>query len=80
LGRQRLALDLTLLPYHGQPYQDADELYRGQVKSGTTHFHAYATAYLIRRGQRVAVALSYVRQGEDLAAVLQRLLRHRNQV
>jgi putative transposase len=73
--RQRLALDLTLLPYHGQPYQDADELYRGQVKSGTTHFHAYATAYLIQRGQRVTVALSYVRQGEDLAEVLRRLLR-----
>ncbi len=73
--RQRLAIDLTLLPYHGQPCHDPDELYRGQVKSGTTHFHAYATAYLIRRGQRVTVALSYVRQGEDLADVLRRLLR-----
>jgi Transposase DDE domain len=73
--RQRLAIDLTLLPYHGQPYRDRDELYRGQVKSGTTHFHAYATAYLIQRGQRVTVALRYVRQGEDLAAVLRRLLR-----
>ena len=73
--RQRLAVDLTLLPYHGQPCHDPDELYRGQVKSGTTHFHAYATAYLIRRGQRVSVAMSYVRQGEDLADVLRRLLR-----
>ena len=72
--RQRLAIDLTLLPYHGQPCHDANELYRGQVKSGTTHFHAYATAYLIQRGQRVTVALSYVRQGEDLAGVLKRLL------
>ena len=77
--RQRLAIDLTLLPYHGQPYQDADELYRGQVKSGTTHFHAYATAYLIHRGQRATVALTYVRQGEDLAAVLRRLLRSARQ-
>jgi Transposase DDE domain len=73
--RQRLAIDLTLLPYHGQPSRDANELYRGQVKSGTTHFHAYATAYLIQRGQRATVALTYVRQGEDLAKVLQRLLR-----
>lgn len=73
--RQRLAVDLTLLPYHGRPYADANELYRGQVKSGTTHFHAYATAYLIQRGQRVTVAISFVRQGEDLAKVLQRLLR-----
>ena len=77
--RQRLAIDLTLLPYHGQPFQDDDERYRGQVKSGTTHFHAYATAYLIQRGQRVTVALSYVRQGEDLADVLQRLLRTASQ-
>jgi DDE family transposase len=73
--RQRLAIDLTLLPYHGQAYRDANELYRGQAKSGTTHFHAYATAYLLQRGQRVTVALSYVRQGEDLAEVVKRLLR-----
>lgn len=76
LGRpQRLALDLTLIPYHGTPHHDENELYRSQVKSGTTHFHAYATAYLIRHGQRVTVALSYVRQGEDLAAVVKRLVR-----
>lgn len=73
--RHRLALDLTLLPYHGQPFAEVNELYRGQAKSGTTHFHAYATAYLIQHGQRVTVALSYVRQGESLADVLQRLLR-----
>lgn len=73
--RHRLAIDLTLLPYHGQPWQQANELYRGQAKSGTTHFHAYATAYLIQRGQRVTVALSYVRHGESLADVVQRLLR-----
>jgi DDE family transposase len=72
--RHRVAIDLTLLPYHGRPFRDTDELYRGQVKSGTSHFHAYATAYLIQRGQRLTVALSYVRQGENLAAVLKRLL------
>jgi putative transposase len=76
LGRRpRLAIDLTLIPYHGRPHRDATELYRGQVKSGTSHFHAYATAYLIRKGQRLTVALSYVRQGADLADVLKRLLR-----
>jgi putative transposase len=72
--RQRLAIDLTLLPYHGRPYREVDELYRGQAKSGTTHFHAYATAYLIQRGQRLTVALHYVRRGEELSAVLRRLL------
>jgi hypothetical protein len=73
--RQHLAIDLTLLPYHGQPFHQANELYRGQAKSGTTHFHAYATAYRIQHGQRVTLALSYVHQGEPLTDVVQRLLR-----
>jgi len=72
---QRVAIDLNLQPYHGQPWRDANELYRGQVKSGTTHFHAYATAYLIQQGQRATLALTWVRQGESLVTVLQRLLR-----
>src|SRR4051794_34953487 len=25
---QRLAIDLTLIPYHGEPFRDADEVYR----------------------------------------------------
>ena len=62
--RQPLAIDLTLIPYHGEPLRDADEVYRGQAKSGTSHFHAYATAYVIRKGQRFTVALAYVRKGE----------------
>jgi hypothetical protein len=72
--RHRLAIVLILIPYHGQPESDAGELYRGQVKSGTTHFHAYATAYVIRAGQRFTLALTVVRQGEKLERVLQRLL------
>src|SRR5215216_1186206 len=37
---QRLALDLTLIPYHGQPFRDLQEVYRGLAKDGTSHFHA----------------------------------------
>ena len=73
--RQPVAIDLTLLPYHGAPHADANEVYRGQAKDGTSHFHAYATAYVIRKGQRFTVALAYVRKGDDLAAVIQGLLR-----
>jgi putative transposase len=69
-----VALDLTLIPYHGQHQTNENELYKAQAKSGTCHFHAYATAYLIRRGQRVTLALTYVRKGEDLADVVKRLL------
>ena len=72
---QPLAIDLTLIPYHGQHAHDPRELYRGQAKSGTTHFHAYATAYLLLSGQRFTVALTAVWQGEKLEEVLRRLLR-----
>jgi hypothetical protein len=78
--RQRLAIDLTLIPYHGRPARAADELYRSEAKGGTSHFHAYATAYLILRGQRFTLALSYVRQGERLQDVLRRLLRRCAQI
>ena len=73
--RQPLAVDLTLIPYHGKPQHDPSEIYRGQAKSGTTHFHAYATAYVIRKGQRFTVALTSVSRDEALPKVLQRLLR-----
>src|SRR3954463_3253729 len=72
---QLLAIDLTLVPYHGKPFRDLDEVYRGQAKDGTSHFHADATAYVIRKGQRYTVALTGVRKGEPLKDVVQRLLR-----
>jgi Transposase DDE domain len=72
--RQPLAIDLTLIPYHGQPLHEAKEIYRSQPKSGTTHFHAYATAYVIRHGLRFTVGLTAVYQREALAQVIRRLL------
>src|SRR4051812_1910570 len=30
---QRLAIDLTLIPYHGKPFRDLGEVYRSQAKS-----------------------------------------------
>jgi putative transposase len=72
--RQPLAVDLHLVPYHGQPLEDAAEVYRSQAKSGTCSFHAYATAYVIRRGLRFTVALTWVKRGEALQQVTRRLL------
>src|SRR5689334_5933403 len=54
---QRLAADLVLIPYHGEPRADPGEIYRSQAKSGTSHFHAYATLYVIHHGYRFTVAL-----------------------
>jgi putative transposase len=72
--RQPLAIDLHLVPYHGEPLRDVNEIYRSQAKSGTCSFHAYATAYVIRSGLRFTVALTAVRRGEALADVIRRLL------
>jgi hypothetical protein len=72
--RYPLAIDLTLIPYHGEPYRAANEIYRGEAKSGTTHFHAYATAYVIRKGRRFTVAMTRVLAHEPLQDVIQRLL------
>jgi hypothetical protein len=77
---QRLAIDLTLIPYHGRPFRDPDEIYRGQAKSGTSHFHASATAYVIRKGQRYTVALTGITKGEPLEDVVRRLLRQATRV
>ncbi|MGZ6807785.1 MAG: transposase [Mycobacteriaceae bacterium] len=72
---QRLAIDLTLIPYHGQPFRSPEEIDRGQAKDGTSHFHAYATAYVVKKGRRYTVALTGVTTGESLKDVVQRLLR-----
>lgn len=56
-----VAMDLTLIPYHGQHHNDESEIYRSQAKSGTTHFHAYATAFVIRDGLRFTVAIMPIR-------------------
>lgn len=72
---QTLAIDLTLIPYHGQPYRDPQEIYRSQPKSGTSHFHAYATCYVVRKGHRFTVALTPVPRGERMEEVVRRLLR-----
>src|SRR5512144_129692 len=78
--RQRLAIDLTLIPYHGEPFRDRTEVYRSKAKAGTSHFHAYASAYVVRRGERLTVALLPVPRGGSLAEVVKALLRQSRSV
>jgi hypothetical protein len=73
--RQRLAIDLTLIPYHGEPFRDPREIYRSQPKSGTTHFHAYASCYVVQHGQRFTLAMRWVAKHEPLQETLQQLLK-----
>jgi len=71
----KVAVDYTLIPYHGKPRMRKDEVVRGKPKSGTTWFHAYATAYTILSGRRVTVALAFVRNSDGRLKVLEEILR-----
>ncbi len=70
-----IAIDLTLIPYHGEPYQDENEVVRSAPKSGTTHFHAYATVSIVHDHQRYVVALRFVEYGEELADIVRWLIK-----
>jgi Transposase DDE domain len=63
------------VPYHGAPLHDEAEVYRCKARQGTSHFHAYATAYVVRKGQRFTVALCSVKKGQPLKDVPRALLR-----
>jgi putative transposase len=71
----KIAIDYTLIPYHGKPKRKKDEVVRGKPKSGTTWFHAYATAYNILSGRRVTVALAFVKNSDGKLDVLDEVIR-----
>ena len=70
----QFAIDLTLIPYHGQAHTQADEVMRGEAKSGTTHFHGYATLSLVHDKRRYTLILVFVRLGQTMAEVVRHLL------
>jgi hypothetical protein len=69
-----IAIDLTLIPYHGEPYADEKEIVRGQPKSSTMHFHGYATVSIVHDNQRYVVAVRFVEKGESLEKIVAWLL------
>lgn len=71
-----VAIDLVLVPYHGKPQQDENEVRRSQARDGTTHFHCYATAYMIYRDQRITLCITFVRRGDTMPDALRRLFRY----
>jgi len=46
---------------------------RGQAKAGTTSFHTFATAYVVRQHRRFTLALTRVRAHESMLEVANRL-------
>lgn len=73
-GRRVWAIDLHQQPYYGQPEKAARELRHGKTKQGTAWFHTIATLYLVHRGERFTLAMTYVWGDEPLVAVLARLI------
>lgn len=75
-GKHRyvVAMDVTLIPYHGQPFADEREIYRGQAKSGTTHFHAYATVYVVHHGRRFTLGLVWLEKRTSMETVVRQLV------
>jgi len=80
-SRQKLAIDLNLIPYYGTPCEEEEPyIIRNQAKAGTCSFYAYATVYVISRGKRVTLALHAVRRDETLVCIITRLLDHMAQL
>lgn len=73
-SKHEVAVDLTNVPYHGAAEQDEAEIRRSMAKSGTTHFHTYASAYIVKNGKRVTVAITYCMAHDSTLDILLRLL------
>jgi len=69
-----VAMDLTLIPYHGECYEEEKEIVRSEAKAGTTHFHGYATASIVHHHQRYVLALRFVEKGESMETIVSWLL------
>jgi putative transposase len=69
-----IAIDLTLIPYHGECYQEEKEIVRSEAKCGTTHFHGYATVSIVHDNQRYVLALRFVEKGESMETIAAWLL------
>lgn len=78
--RYDIAIDLVDIPYHGQASQADEEVRRGEAKSGTTHFHVYATLAIVHDDQRYELALTFVWADDTLVDALERLLKQARQL
>jgi hypothetical protein len=74
LSRKENAPTTSLIPYHGECYADENEIVRAKAKSGTTHFHGYATVSIVHDHQRYVLALRFVKKGESMEKIVAWLL------
>ena len=70
-----MAIDFHNEPYYGKTEAMQNFTCRGEAKDGTTYFWRIASLYVIWRGVRLTLALTYVLPKESTLDILQRLLR-----
>lgn len=73
---QDVAIDFHDRPYYGKTPQAEGRWVRGQARDGTTRFYRVATAYVMRHGLRVTLAVRFVLPGDTVVGVLDDLLKH----
>jgi putative transposase len=73
---REIALDLHDEPYYGQSNRDDPDNWvcRGEARAGTTHFYRCATAYLMLQDARFTLAVVFVKPGDALVSIVERLL------
>jgi len=69
-----VSIDFIDNPYHGEYYADEGELCSMAPKDGTTTCHRYCTAYVVSNEKPVTLAMTYVRNDEDEADAVERVL------
>lgn len=72
--RYPLVIDLHVVPFFKRGRTPPEHVRKGERLRGTRYGHAYATVSLLRKGQYFVLALTPYDPGEDLAALVRRLL------
>jgi hypothetical protein len=69
-----VSIDFADNPYRGEHYAEEGELCSMAPKDGTTTCHRYCTAYVVSNEKPVTLAMTYVRNDEDEADAVERVL------
>src|SRR5258708_3453990 len=72
-----MAIDFHNGPFYGKSEAMRDDTCRGEASEGTTYFWRIASLYVIWRGVRLTLALTYVLPKESPLSIVKRLLERR---
>lgn len=68
-----IAMDFHDRPYYGKKPQEEGYWVRGKAKDGTTRFYRIATAYVIVKGLRFTLGISFVLPEDDIVSIVKKL-------